>query len=1200
MDFHKRNQGEALKSVKFKRSILAMCVMALSAPSFAQEPQQEEAIEEVLITGQRVNLENAQETKRNASTVVDSISAEDIGSLPDRSVLEAMQRIPGISIERFAAANDPDHFGVEGSGATIRGMSQTRSEFNGRDSFTANSGRGLSFQDVPPELMSGVDVYKNQTADMVEGGIGGTVSLRTRKPFDQPGRKIAFTADVSYGDMAEKASPTGSFLFSDRFETDAGEFGVLVNVSGSRLYGQSNGIQSDAYVQYLDDYTGYSRTLVNGNNPDTTKTGQDNWGHAGPGDIAGAEAFAGGSVWMPNGSNLTMKDDDRTRKGYYVDVQWESSDQTLSNNFQVLRSDSNLSWTEHSLKYQTGYDVRFSLPLEGTQYGFDEKGLFQNGTITQDGGFSGGGWRSSDGDNPTELRIPRSYDSPNVDQFGNKFQTDVRLKETSTVIDDFSNTFKWSPNEKWEFSLDLQYIKAETADNDVQVMMATHAIQQYDVSGSSPKLTLLEPWHGLRDNDVGGVYGAAGSGTLLDGKKSLPGFSDDPAGDSNWFQDPTSYLWRSIMDHYERSEGKSKAARFDTVYHFDEDSGLFTAVKAGIRYADREQTVRFTDYGSAWGALGPEFAQPYGEVAWLDSVMAQNVSDQVVAVDWSDFFRGDGTLTVEGNTLLHPSEDLARAIVKGYRDLPISTKFDNPWKGVDGRTEVTPGSVFRPSEVFFTEEKNKSAYVRFDFEADIADRPLKGNFGLRYVKLNRIADGSIKYPDLAAKSPVPEGAPDPRNTVEHLTYLEGERKKLVEIASVKASYKIGLTNALAKAETKATGDATTLNPNITQEELDEVIALAKVSATRSYENTAIKTDWDKFTKYANDTGNFLSETELGFGNNEQTMGVAESSYSKVLPSLNLAYSIEDDLIARLAISKALANPDMGDVRNTTTLDPFETIRNVLVDKSVTPSTSTMVGASINGWTGSSGNPYLMPMESKQIDVALEWYFAKGSSITFTVFKKDLSNFWINGAFDREYTNAASGVTQTAQVTGTINSGEGKLQGFEFAYQQFFDMLPAPYDGLGLQFNYSYIESESLPNAGDLASTTNAGDSTDTGARVDLSGLPLQGQSKNTFNVAFMYEKDEWSARLAYNWRSRYLLTTRDVISRYPLWNDDAGFLDGSVSYKINDNFTVGMQFTNILNTQTKTIMILDGKGLEAGRSWFENDRRAALTLKGSF
>lgn len=1173
MDYKKRNQGEAFKSVRFKRSMLAMCVMALSAPSFAQETKKEDAtsVDEVIITGQRANLQNAQEIKKNASTFVDSISSEDIGSLPDRSVLEAMQRVPGVSIERFAAANDPDHFGVEGSGATIRGMSQTRSEFNGRDSFTANSGRGLSFQDVPPELMAGVDIYKNQAADMIEGGIGGTVSLRTRKPFDQPGRIMAFTADVSYGDMVEEYSPTGSILYSDRWETDAGEFGVLVNLTNSNLQGQSNGIQSDAYVEYRDDYTNFYRTLTGGAAS-----------AAGPNDIKGAEAFQNGSIWMPNGSNLTMKTDDRTRKGYYADIQWESPDQTFSNNFQFLRSDALLSWKENAVKYQSGYDRRQSIPLKGTEFTFNDKGLFQSGIITQDGSFSDGGWRSADPDNPNFLRLPHaaSWANPYVQQYGNRFQTDTRVKDTRTVIDDFGNTFKWSPSEKWDFSLDLQYIRANTEDDDVTVMMATHAVQQFDLTGDTPKLTLIEPWHGIRDQNMDnngvagkGPFGAAGTGTKVNGKL-LPGFSDDPAGDSNYFQDVTSYWWQSAMDHYERSSGTSKAGRFDVVYHFDDDAGLLKAIKAGVRYADREQTVKNSTYN--WGQLAPIWASPYDQIGWLDTKVVQDIATEYEAVDWSKFFRSDGTLTVPGNYMLHPKTSLVQSIIDTQRKLPTGGS-GNLWENMQDRPGVIPGTKFLPSEVFVTREVNEAAYVRFDFEKDIGERTLKGNVGVRVVQLDRTATGSVQYPDLAPRTPTPAGAPDPRNTVAHLAYLQAKRDSLLAVQKASPTYASGLAAELAK-----------LPAGSTQVEID--------TATTNYNDSLIKTEYDAFAKYAGDMGNFLSQDELGFGNNAASVESAESNYTKVLPSLNLAYNITDDLIARFAWSKALANPDMGDVRNTTTLGAFAMNQSFLRDTSVTPPRSTLIGAKVDSWSGNAGNPYLMPMESKQMDLSLEWYFAKSSSLTFTMFKKDLSDFWIQGAFERTYTNPTSGVTQTATVNGTTNNGEGELKGFEFAYQQFFDMLPAPFDGLGAQFNYSYIESSSFPNAGLPAGTTN-----DTGAPLNLvDGLPLQGQSKNTYNIAAMYEKDEWSARLAYNWRSRYLLTTRDVISKYPLWNEENGFLDGSINYKINDNFTVGLQFTNILNTTTKTIMILDGKGLEAGRSWFENDRRAALTLKGNF
>ena len=89
------------------------------------------------LPGIRQSLANAQAIKRNADTVVDAITAQDIGALPDRSVTEALQRVPGVSINRFAGSNDPDHFSVEGSGVVVRGLNFVRSEFNGRDAFAA-------------------------------------------------------------------------------------------------------------------------------------------------------------------------------------------------------------------------------------------------------------------------------------------------------------------------------------------------------------------------------------------------------------------------------------------------------------------------------------------------------------------------------------------------------------------------------------------------------------------------------------------------------------------------------------------------------------------------------------------------------------------------------------------------------------------------------------------------------------------------------------------------------------------------------------------------------------------------------------------------------------------------------------------------------------------------------------------------------
>ena len=121
----------------------------------------------VVVTGQRAALQSAQAIKRDADEVVDSIVADDIGKLPDRSVTEALQRVVGVTIDHVMSAGDPDHYSVEGSSVTIRGLTYVRSELNGRDEFSANGGRALNFEDVPPELMAGVDVYKNPSAEQI-------------------------------------------------------------------------------------------------------------------------------------------------------------------------------------------------------------------------------------------------------------------------------------------------------------------------------------------------------------------------------------------------------------------------------------------------------------------------------------------------------------------------------------------------------------------------------------------------------------------------------------------------------------------------------------------------------------------------------------------------------------------------------------------------------------------------------------------------------------------------------------------------------------------------------------------------------------------------------------------------------------------------------------------------------------------------
>src|ERR1700726_2506240 len=191
--------------------------------------------EEIVVVGVRQALASSQEIKKDAMTFVDSITATDIGAFPDKSASDALQRLPGITVNRLQSNDDSTHPSGEPTNILIRGLTQVRTEFNGRDTFSADSGRGLNFNDISPELLSRADVYKNQTADMIEGGIAGTVDLRTRLPFDRDGPSIVGSVQGDYGDRSNALTPAYSVLASDSIRTEFGRFGLLVDYARSHV-----------------------------------------------------------------------------------------------------------------------------------------------------------------------------------------------------------------------------------------------------------------------------------------------------------------------------------------------------------------------------------------------------------------------------------------------------------------------------------------------------------------------------------------------------------------------------------------------------------------------------------------------------------------------------------------------------------------------------------------------------------------------------------------------------------------------------------------------------------------------------------------------------------------------------------------------------------------------------------------------------
>jgi TonB-dependent receptor len=190
----------------------------------ATTPQEEsDDVADVVVTGIRASLQGAQDIKRNATAVVDSIVAEDIGKFPDNTVSDALQRVTGIQVARG---------GGEVNSVLVRGLPNVETLINGREVFTG-TGRGVQLQDIPAELVAGVDVYKTTTSDQIEGSVSGTIDIRLRRPLDfDTGFTLAGGGRAFYSDKRDKWSYVGSGLISNRWTTSGGqEFGILIGGS---------------------------------------------------------------------------------------------------------------------------------------------------------------------------------------------------------------------------------------------------------------------------------------------------------------------------------------------------------------------------------------------------------------------------------------------------------------------------------------------------------------------------------------------------------------------------------------------------------------------------------------------------------------------------------------------------------------------------------------------------------------------------------------------------------------------------------------------------------------------------------------------------------------------------------------------------------------------------------------------------------
>ncbi|MFC3302875.1 TonB-dependent receptor [Parvularcula lutaonensis] len=1005
-------------------SIVALAAAAVMTGAHAQADSDDVDDEDVIVVrGIKKSLRDAQDLKEDADVFLDAISAADISALPDRSVSEALQRVPGVSVLRFAGPNDPDHFGVEGSGVIVRGLPFVRAELNGRDVFSASQGGGLNFEDVSPELLGSVIVFKNQSADMIEGGLSGTVDLRTRLPFDQDGRVIAGSFDYTYSDFAEKGTPSYSVLLSDRWQTDAGSFGLLVNFADNELKSRADATAVAGFRPYTDNGDGtFTRFAFDqngfpaGTSPDTT-------------------------VYIPDGGGIRTQNFDRGRTAFAAAGQWESNDETLLATAQFLKSSSDLTWGERVLEstIDNAPDVR----LSGPDFSFDEDGVLTNGTVTETVG-----WRGNDG-------LPLN---------GVQQSVNTRERVEDEEIQDLSFNLKWTPNDRWAFNFDAQFIEAETEVFDVSTFFAFFADLTFDLDGDYAEVSYAPP-----------------TGTPPD-----------------YFADFGNYYFRGKMDHFQDNDAEEQAFRADAEYDFH-DAGWLQSARFGARYADQDSTVRYTAFN--WGNVSEIWTGT--DVGTGENILRIDDPrlDGLIGFEpFSGFYRDDYDPMIAG--VPYWSGPLARdydGFVNAIQPILDSAgSFGNVLPARPG----VDADGFLPSEISEVSVETWAFYGRLDFGGELSNgMTIDGNVGLRYVSDEIGSNGSF--------------------TVQPLDQLFG-----------------GETPSQLCAPGRVFPGGP---PGICSQDVAAVEAFLANPGT--------------------DDSGFENEVE------------------NWLPSFNLKLNLTPEMLLRFGYSRALTRPSDQQLRTDRNIFLFPDIPGV--------SGNEFGGIGFSSTTG--GNPFLDPVTADSFDISYEWYFADNGSFSFALFHKSLEGYWVTSTVEEDFTR--NGVTLPVTIQQTVNSEDDvNLSGFEIGYQQFYEFLPAPFDGLGTQFNYTYIDANGVADIDNTVTATFPRD-----------GELLERVSEHQFNIAGLYQKDRIEARLAYNWRDDFLLTRRDVIFPFAsIYQEATGQLDGSIFYNVTDDVRLGVQAVNILDDITETTASISPDGLRGARNYFRNDRRVSFVLRANF
>ena len=564
---HRTNTRARLLSGGAVGVLAALAFTGVANAQSADAPQDEEAteVEEIIVTGIRASIQNSIAAKARNTSIVEVITAEDIGKLPDVSIAESLARLPGLTVQRLDG---------RGQVISIRGLGPdfTTALLNGREQVTTGDNRGVEFDQYPSELLGGVTIYKTPDAQLIGQGLGGTVDLQTVRPLAYGRRALAANVRYEVNDIGALNSGTTdegvrySISYIDQFLDDT--LGIAIGYAHIKSPYQSERYNSWGYPTVSVDNDLYGEDDGTGTGTNRPRAGYED--EIGQLVIGGVKPYVMSSELERDGFMATVeyRPNDRFRTtldAFYSEFQ----------NTQILRGiEFPLYWGGSSGSGCPEAAVNPEPPQTST---CRPAPRLQSTTVSEDGLITGGTFTNVKG----------------------VVRNDVNTRDSKILSVGWNTVF--DATDQWSLMLDFNLSKVERED----MVLETYAGTGQNVDGALDTLDFT-----IDDNGVATFTSRLDySDPNLIRLTSPQGWGGDivTGGQDGYLNNPST-------------DDEINAVRVESRYTFD-DEGPFTTLTVGANISERDKSFvndqYYLDAPGTDAVVPSEFLLPATQLSYL-------------------------------------------------------------------------------------------------------------------------------------------------------------------------------------------------------------------------------------------------------------------------------------------------------------------------------------------------------------------------------------------------------------------------------------------------------------------------------------------------------------------------------------------------------------------------------------------------------